>query len=110
MGANQREFFRILYRPPDCPIFSCAAGKFNVLDVSETGLRIALKKGHVGFFEQDVLEGQLVFPARRGTYNVKGVVIRIMEREAALQFEAASRIPLAKIMEEQRILIQKGRL
>jgi hypothetical protein len=36
--------------------------------------------------------------------------LRVFDREIAVQLDAGGRIPLAKIMEEQRILIQKGKL
>lgn len=108
-SQNQREHYRIFYRAPDQPLFHCDQGKFVVLDISESGFRFASKKG-VLFMEKDYLEGTIHFPNKRGTVLVKGQVLRILEREIAVHLEAGARISLAKIMEEQRVLIQKGKL
>ncbi len=108
-GSNQREHFRIFYRPPEQPIFVCGQGKFAVLDLSEGGFRFAYKKGVI-FMQQDSLTGHIHLPAKRGVLSVKGQVLRVFDREIAVQLDPDGRIPLAKIMEEQRILIQKGKL
>jgi hypothetical protein len=108
-GHNQREHYRIFYRAPDQPVFQCDQGKFAVVDISEGGFRFAFKKGAL-FMEKDYLEGTIFFPNKRGSVFVKGQVLRVFDREIAVQLEAGGRIPLAKIMEEQRILIQKGKL
>lgn len=106
---NQREYYRIFYRAPDQPLFQCAQGKFAVLDISEGGFRFAIKKGAL-FMEDDVLEGQIHFPLKRGVVAIKGQVLRVFDREIAVQLDFDGRIPLSKIMEEQRLLIQKGKL
>ncbi len=106
---NQREHYRIFYRAPDQPVFHSDQGKFPIVDISEGGFRFAFKKGAL-FMEGDYLEGTIVFPAKRGSIPIKGQVLRVFEREIAVQLDVDSRIPLAKIMEEQRVLIQKGKL
>jgi hypothetical protein len=108
-GQNQREHYRIFYRAPDQPVFQCDQGKFPVVDISEGGFRFSFKKGAL-FMEKDYLEGTIFFPNKRGSVFVKGQVLRVFDREIAVQLDAGGRIPLAKIMEEQRILIQKGKL
>lgn len=108
-GHNQREHYRIFYRAPDQPVFQCSQGKFPVSDISEGGLRFSFKKGAL-FMEKDDLEGTIVFPNKRGSVFVRGQVLRVFDREIAVQLDMKGRIPLAKIMEEQRALIQKGKL
>ncbi|WP_141731147.1 PilZ domain-containing protein [Oligoflexus tunisiensis] len=108
-GQNQREHYRIFYRAPDQPVFQCDQGKFPVLDISEGGFRFSFKKGAL-FLEKDYLEGTIHLPNKRGTVFVKGHVLRVFDQEIAVHLDADGRIPLARIMEEQRILIQKGRL
>ncbi len=106
---NQREYYRIFYRAPDHPVFHCDQGKFPVLDISEGGFRFSFKKGAL-FMEKDYLEGTIHFPNKRGTVSVKGQILRVFDRAIAIQLDLDGRIPLAKIMEEQRLLIQKGKL
>jgi hypothetical protein len=108
-SQNQREHYRISYRAPDQPIFECNQGKFLVLDISESGFRFLFKRGAL-FIEKDYLEGTIHFPNKRGTVFVKGQVLRVLDREIAVHLKAGGRISLAKIMEEQRVLIQKGKL
>lgn len=105
---NQREYYRISYRAPDQPIFECTQGRFALVDLSEGGFRFAVKKGL--FNEKDYVEGIIAFPKKRGSVAIKGRVLRVFDQEVAVQLNPDSYIPLAKIMEEQRILIQKGKL
>ncbi|MBC7658847.1 MAG: PilZ domain-containing protein [Chitinophagaceae bacterium] len=107
---NAREYFRITYRPPGNPIFEAAdKNKFLVLDVSEAGFRFSPKKG-MQFFEKDAVVGKIVLPEKRGVIEVKGTIVRVTPSDVAVKLLATSRIPLVRIMEEQRILIQKGKL
>ena len=106
---NAREYFRISYRPAEAPIFEHDKNKFIVLDLSEAGIKFSPKKG-MTFFEKDTISGKLIFPDKRGVLEVKGVIIRVTASDVAIKLLANTRIPLAKIMEEQRLLIQRGKL
>lgn len=106
---NAREYFRISYRPAEAPIFECNKNKFIVLDLSEAGVKFSPKKG-MTFFEKDTILGKVIFPDKRGVIEVKGVIIRVTPTDVAIKLLAHTRIPLAKIMEEQRLLIQRGKL
>lgn len=111
MSDNKRSHYRIVYTQGRQPIFECAQGKFNVLDISEGGLRVVIPRGDVPrFTEDDEVEGKLSFPEKRGSVQVKGVVLRVRLREVAVTLATGGQIPLTKIVEEQRVLIQKGRL
>ena len=106
---NQREYYRIFYRPPFQPLFVCDHGKFAVVDISEGGFRFSIKKG-AAIFEGSFIEGTIQLPQKRGSVFVKGLVLRHFEREIAVVLDPDGRIPLAKIMEEQRVLIKRGSL
>lgn len=106
---NAREYFRISYRPAEAPHFECNKVKFIVLDLSEAGIKFSPKKG-MTFLENDNISGKLVFPDKRGSMEVKGIIIRVTPSDVAVKLLATTRIPLAKIMEEQRLLIQRGKL
>lgn len=105
---KDREFFRIRYPTLENPILEIGKHKLVIIDLSEGGMRFALKKGLV-FREGELMEGKVVF-GTRGSLIVKGVVLRISPSECAVLLDEPSRIPLARIMEEQRLLIQKGKL
>lgn len=107
VGQNEREFYRIAYRNEN-PHFVMDKKRFIVLDISEGGFRFHLPK-NVNFYEKETVEGTLGFPGR-GFVPVKGIIIRVTKDDVAVQLTGKGRIPLAKIMEEQRYLIQKGRL
>ncbi len=106
---NLREFFRIPYRSPEVPIFEFDRTKYNVVDISEGGIKFALKKG-MFFAEKDPIVGMLIFPSKRGMVQIKGTIIRVTTRDVAIQLDENARIPFAKVMEEQRLLIQRGKL
>ena len=106
---NSREYFRITYRPAEAPIFECDNNKFVILDLSEEGIRFSPRKG-MQFFEKDEIVGQVVLPNKRGLLIVRGVIIRVSHIDVAVHLFENSRISLAKIMEEQRHLIQQGKL
>lgn len=106
--VNNREFFRILYRAPENPILQIDKAKFLIVDLSEGGLKFIPQKDY-SFCERDSIKGKIVF-GKRGTLDFNGYIIRIALREIAVEFTIESRIPLARIMQEQRLLIQKGKL
>ncbi len=108
-GHNDREYFRISYRPAEAPLFECEKQKFVVLDLSEGGIKFSPKKG-MQFFENDRITGKVIFPEKRGILEIKGFIIRVTLSDIAIRLLENSRIPLARIMEEQRLLIQRGRL
>lgn len=111
MSDNMRSHFRIVYSIGVQPILECPQGKFNVLDISEGGVRFIMANEKTPrFAENDRIEGKIVFPEKRGFVKISGRVLRINLREVAVTLEEGGTIPLAKIMEEQRALIQKGRL
>lgn len=108
-GMNAREYFRISYRRAEAPIFEYDKVKYVVLDLSEAGLKFSPKNG-MTFFEQDGIAGKIIFPDKRGVLEIKGVIIRVTASDVAVRLDPSTLIPLTKIMEEQRLLIQRGKL
>lgn len=109
--SNSREFYRIVYDVGPHPLLECRQGKFNVIDISESGIRFTTASEKVPRFAvNDLVEGKIVFPEKRGSVPIKGIVLRVGVRDVAINLQEGGLIPLARIMEEQRILIQKGRL
>ncbi|RZA25792.1 MAG: PilZ domain-containing protein [Proteobacteria bacterium] len=107
-GQNAREFFRIHYTAPDNPILEMDKVKFFVIDISEGGLKFTPKKGQI-FAAGQRISGKILFGSR-GFYMIKGSILRVSIRDIAVQLDEPSRIPLTRIMEEQRFLIQKGKM
>jgi hypothetical protein len=106
---NRREYYRIFYQAPAQPVFQCAQGKFPVNDISEGGFRFSVELG-TRLVEKDYLEGTIHFPDKRGSAWVKGRVRRVFDHQVGVQLDADGRIPLPKIIEEQRLLMQRARV
>ena len=98
--SNERRHSRIQYPVAARPQISIGSRTFEVLDVSEGGVRfktddsLLLKQG-------DAVAGTIRF-RRNETVEVKGSVVRIGGREVALQLDVG--VPLKIIIEEQRLL------
>ena len=104
-----RSHFRLYFDPPEQPTFDCKQGSYPVLDISEGGFRFALGTSTHPFPARMALEGKIVFPNNRGSVPVKGVVARQVGMEIAVQLQRGGQVPLNKIMEEQRLQIQRRR-
>ncbi len=97
---HDRQHFRIQYPEKLRPVFDTGRQRFDVLDVSEGGLRLALPAG--GPVEGDELAGSVAF--RRGeTLPVRGVVVRVGADHVALRLDVG--IPYRTVLEEQRFLL-----
>jgi acyl dehydratase len=104
-----RAHFRLYFEPPEQPLFECKQGSYAVLDISEGGFRFALGTSAHPFPARTPLEGKIVFPSNRGAVPVKGMVARQVGMEIAVQLVRGGQVPLNKIMEEQRLQIQRKR-
>jgi CRP-like cAMP-binding protein len=108
-GECRRRHFRIFYKGEGHPRFDTDEGSYPVIDISELGLRFS-RESHETFMRGQSLSGYLVFPSDNHQIRVTGHVVRLTERDVALELSARERIPLKRIMMEQRLLIQKGHL
>ncbi|MBM4250812.1 MAG: PilZ domain-containing protein [Deltaproteobacteria bacterium] len=102
---NQREHYRINYPELERPQLQVGKVVYKVLDVSERGIRFLLPAQH-GHIENQVVKGTLVFRSGKRV-AIEGKIIRIMPLELTCSLHLKRSIPLAYIMEEQRILLQK---
>lgn len=103
--TNKRNYYRIEYPLGDQPTFICSLGKFKVLDVSEGGFSFSYAK-ITPPFEGEELEGDIQFGSR-GKVTIKGVVVRVTGEQVSVRLLEQHKVPLPRIMEEQRYLIQK---
>lgn len=102
-SKERRENFRVLYEDKYHPVLSIRNVEFEVLDISETGVRFKLK-------EKVKLPGDL-FQATVRLHNdesigVTGRIIRITGDHAAM-FMVVKKIPYQFILSEQAFLRQQ---
>lgn len=104
MNDQKRDHFRVVFPPEDRPTLKVDGILLTVLDLSEFGSRIAKDSwaANIG----DKIRGMVTFPDD-STYDIVGEVVRIEDEsnEVAISFDIG--IPLPKMMEQQRYLIQK---
>jgi CRP-like cAMP-binding protein len=108
-GECRRRHFRILYKSGEHPVFETFKQRFKVIDISEQGVRFT-KGQHDLFQTESEIIGILHFPSDRDKIEVKGRIVRVTEHDVAIELAAAGRIPLQRIMMEQRLLIQRGHM
>jgi CRP-like cAMP-binding protein len=108
-GECRRRHFRIFYKGEDSPRLDTEHGSYPVIDISELGVRFG-RLTHHAFIQGDTVSGYLVFPSDHHQVRITGQVVRLTDQDVALELNAQERIPLKRIMMEQRILIQKGSL
>ena len=106
MENDQRKHYRINYTEVNCPQLLSSGVNFNVLDLSEEGLRFTLKN-MIGFKLDDSVTGSITFVDGE-SFLVYGIVKRVSSGDVSLVLKRP--IPLRKIVEEQRRLIQKTAL
>jgi hypothetical protein len=108
-GECRRRHFRIFYKSGEHPVFETFKQHFKVIDISEQGIRFT--KGQHDFFQRDAeIAGILNFPFDHEKIEVKGRIVRVTEHDVAIELSATGRIPLQRIMMEQRLLIQHGHI
>ena len=103
MSESKRKFFRIFYPNNDCPRLLLSGMSFNVIDVSEEGVRFIVKSV-TGFTVGQSASGSVTF-ADGESFLIHGSVARVTDSDVSLNLKRA--IPLRKIMAEQRRLIEK---
>ncbi len=108
-GECRRRHFRIFYKHGEHPVLETRGQNHMVIDLSEQGIRCA-KGEYDAFSPGDTLEGKITFPEDRVSIPISGRVIRVSANDIALELDEAGRIPLQRVMIEQRLLIQRGRI
>ena len=99
---QRRRHFRIDYPSADRPVFRIGGADFAVVDIAEGGLRFEpqLKK----FKPQEQIRGVITF-ADKASFIVHGHVLR--EDRGQIIVILAQGIPLARMLSEERYIIQK---
>ncbi|HTS89714.1 MAG TPA: PilZ domain-containing protein [Gemmatimonadales bacterium] len=102
---HDREHYRVAYPTALRPKLVVQGVTFEVVDISERGIRFRLGEAarpEPGF----EVQGEVRF--RRGeTITLRGTVLRVADGEVAARLEEG--IPLRVIMEEQRFLLDRNR-
>ncbi len=101
MSEQRRNRYRIQYERDQCPTLRLHKIEFDVIDLSEEGLRFSLE-GYSGVTVGQSIGGSLTF--KDGNHSlVYGTVTRIDQNTVSVTLTQP--IPYPKIMDEQRRLI-----
>jgi hypothetical protein len=106
---NTREHFRLKYPPYQEPILVINREQYVIKDISEKGVKFNIHgiKHNIDIFLElrEEIKGTIDFKGR-GSFNIKGKIVRINERIKIAVIKLDNPIPLSQIMAEQRFLIQ----
>lgn len=105
--GNKREHYRILYLAGDRPTLAIGGSKFEVLDLSEQGLRFDGGSRYKPAAKA-VIRGTITFK-NGNSCAVSGTMLRYDADKHACIVHLEKGIPLALIMEEQRLLLKKAK-
>ncbi|HEY7683372.1 MAG TPA: PilZ domain-containing protein [Gemmatimonadales bacterium] len=103
---HQREHYRVAYPTALRPKLVVQGVAFEVLDISERGIRFRL--GDLAAPEPGFeVQGEVRFKGG-DSLDIRGTVLRVHDGEVAARLDEG--IPLRVIMEEQRFLLARHRL
>src|ERR1044071_8502574 len=105
MSSSERQHYRIQYPVAARPHITIEGRSFEVIDLSEGGVRFRTEDTP-SFGMADNVSERIRFQ-RTEVVEVKGAVVRLGSREVALKLNVA--IPLRVIIEEQRYLREQHR-
>lgn len=100
---QKRRFYRIEYPPSARPIFTVEGKKYPVADLSEEGLRVVVPN-ETEFRLGQLIVGEILFHDQV-KLKVTSSVLRLLAKHIVLKCHVP--VPLARIMQEQRHLIQR---
>ncbi len=103
--VHEREHYRVAYPTQLRPKFLVQGFTFDVVDISERGLRFRLGDAAMPDAGNEV-QGTVRFRSGE-TITVRGTVLRVDGREVAVRLEEG--VPLRVIMEQQRFLLDRHR-
>jgi hypothetical protein len=104
---DKREHFRIKYREGDRPTLVMGGVKFEVLDLSEQGLRFDGGQRYKPAAKA-VIRGTITLKSGKSC-AVSGTLLRYDAIKHACIVQLEKGIPLTLIMEEQRAMLKKGK-
>lgn len=104
---NKRNYFRLEYPAADRPQLLIGRVAHEVVDLSEKGVKFLMTQGFKPKLEERI-KAQIKF--RDGqVFDVAGKVTRLVEETNQCVLALTRGLPLAKMLEEQRFLLQKYR-
>lgn len=103
--SNQRDHFRLNYPKPDRPQVLIAGHKYEVIDLSERGLKFLRSKTFQ--LTTDAAINATIYFHDGKSCAVRGKVLRVTENTEECVLILSDGVPLPKMMEEQRYLLQK---
>jgi hypothetical protein len=103
--AHEREHYRVAYPTALRPKLLVQGHTFDVIDISERGMRFRL--GQAAAPEPGFEVAGTVRFKRGETCEIRGIVLRVIHGEVATKLEEG--IPLRMIMDEQRFLLDRHR-
>ncbi len=108
MKDEKREFFRLVYPLSEKQFVSLSGARFQVLDMSEEGVRVVVADEQIDLLGQegDPISGNIQF-SDQSVHEVKGTILRRCPGECVVQLSKG--VPFPTMMAEQRRLIQKYR-
>jgi hypothetical protein len=100
---QKRQFYRVEYPKSVRPTFLCEGHKYPVIDLSEEGVGLEVTKSG-NFRVGQLIVGEVVFHDH-GQEKITASVLREDSRRVILKCHVG--VSLARIMEEQRYLINR---
>lgn len=104
-SPSEREHHRIQYPTAARPHIVIQGRSFEVIDISERGVRFRSEEGP-SFSTGDEVAGTIRF-RRTDAVEVMGSVVRVGSREVAVKLDVG--VPLRSVIEEQRFLREHHR-
>ncbi len=102
-GENKREFYRVRYPINDRPILKLLGNEFEVIDISEQGLRFLCKQCFE-FKPNLKVQFKVTFHDDE-SLALEGKILRIHENAVIIYLTQG--IPLGRIIQEQKYIIAK---
>lgn len=102
--AQKRQFFRVIYPAHERPKVIIARKPYEIMDLSEGGVKIFVKNPTLQFEVEKLVEGNIIF-ADKVNVAFKGKILRVHEDFVVVR--TSTGVPLQRIMGEQRYLIAK---
>ena len=99
-GENKRQHYRIVYPLTARPSLKITRKEFEVVDISESGIRF-LNKKWAPFTPGVKIEAELTFNDGE-SLDIEGEILRVNDQVSILKLHKS--IPFWKIVEEQRYI------
>ena len=103
VADNRRNEYRIVYPIADRPRMEIGCEVYEVLDLSEGGLRLLAPDLQLG--EAQRIQGMLYF-SDGGRAYINGSVFRRTDKHLVIELDR-NKIPYQRIVQEQRFLISR---